>query len=716
MIDYNLIIEKGKVFDLEIYPDFFLAVSKDIKTGEIDVVSINKFEEPPVEKLNQFLMWVVNRPMIGYNCNRFDFQVIAYLITQFVPIYYTYYTNADVEDSARILALKEVIDRYILSGKLYDFVNENLIGAGIGHFSDKPVYDIRKFVKFPIDLFLMFHFDNEALRTSLKWIEFSLNQEKIESIPFSGEEKLTKSKIKSIIDYCVNDVETTYSLFKLAIGETNHPLYKGKNEILNRVEIANAYFNGNFDVLSWSDVKIGERFVINEYCKKVNLSVGQLWEIKRANSRPVKPRYTYEEFFPSYIKDNLNMLSDEMRNHFDSIARMEVQLPAVSVDADGVQKKSVFYDFIYDGNRYSVGRGGLHTINDPFFYKQTGDIYITTADVESMYPNAIRKLGIYPYHLGKEWNEVYSGLIPQKVNASRLYDETKNPIYESKKRLFKYALNGTYGKLGDITSLFFDPYCVLQTTIACQMDMLFLIDLLHQNGIHVITANTDGLECLVSGDEMLKKYKEICDMWERIVGNDQEGKLKHGLYTLYVGLSVNHYIAVSQDGKVKKKGMFSTEYELNKNKSAAIVPKLIEQYYVKGLSINNFKNWMSDYIKENKENIFDFMLAVKANKDFHYELYDPEKKTKKKLKNSIVRYYLANPGYILLKIRNDDSKSNFPKISRVEAEFLVRECNQFDVNNYKLEKLNLDLNAYYKLAVDMIREIESSKVVQLSIF
>ena len=80
--------------------------------------------------------------------------------------------------------------------------------------------------------------------------------------------------------------------------------------------------------------------------------------------------------------------------------------------------------------------------------------------------------------------------------------------------------------------------------------------MLENEGIHCISANTDGITCLFKRD-LQERYYEICANWEKIVGNDVNGKLEYQEYTKLIQESVNSYYAVKPDGKVKIKAEIS---------------------------------------------------------------------------------------------------------------------------------------------------------------
>lgn len=166
-----------------------------------------------------------------------------------------------------------------------------------------------------------------------------------------------------------------------------------------------------------------------------------------------------------------------------------------------------------------------------------------------------------------------------------------------------------------------------------------LIEDLELTGIHVISANTDGIVCLFD-KKLDNKYYEVCKNWEKKVGNDIIGQLEYQDYKLLVQTSVNDYIAIKTNNEVKTKGDFVSEFELHKNKSARIIPLALQQYFINNISIETF-------IK-NHNNIYDFCLGVKSIGQNKLILWD--KKNQKEINlQKINRYYISNNGFNILK-------------------------------------------------------------------
>jgi hypothetical protein len=242
------------------------------------------------------------------------------------------------------------------------------------------------------------------------------------------------------------------------------------------------------------------------------------------------------------------------------------------------------------------------------------------------------------------------------------------PLAKTDKRIkgivgaLKLAVNSVYGKSSDMQNWIYDRQLTMFTTITGELSLMMLIEAYELKGIHVISANTDGVTILIKKDQ-LDVMNSINAWWSDIT----QYELERTDYKKIIFSTVNDYLAIKTDGEVKKKGDFLTDFELHKNKSARIVPLALEQYYVNNIPI--------EHTIVNHSNIFDFCLRQKASKDFHYEGWN-RAKGEKTIYNKLIRYYVSNTGEKLLKVKNDDSDSGAADVSQVEAgEWVCTVCN-----------------------------------------
>ena len=236
----------------------------------------------------------------------------------------------------------------------------------------------------------------------------------------------------------------------------------------------------------------------------------------------------------------------------------------------------------------------------------------------------------------------------------------------------KLAVNSVYGKSSDMQNWIYDRRLTMFTTITGELSLLMLIEQYELRGIHVISANTDGVTIMVK-KEQLEIMKAINTWWMDIT----KYELERTDYQKITFSTVNDYLAIKTNGDVKKKGDFLTDFELHKNHSARIVPLALEQYYVNNIPI-------ADTIT-NHTNIYDFALRQKASKDFHYEGLTDISKT---VYNKLIRYYISKTGEKLLKVKNENSDSNAANISQVEAgEWVMTVCNHL-TQDHPLNNIN----------------------------
>lgn len=113
----------------------------------------------------------------------------------------------------------------------------------------------------------------------------------------------------------------------------------------------------------------------------------------------------------------------------------------------------------------------------------------------------------------------------------------------------KIAANGTYGKLGSGYSPLYAPNMLIATTLTGQLAILMLVERAEVIGIPVVSANTDSIifNCPRNKSDELAI---LISTWESETGFTVDRTLYSSIYSS----SVNSYIAVGEDGKIKRKG------------------------------------------------------------------------------------------------------------------------------------------------------------------
>ena len=360
-----------------------------------------------------------------------------------------------------------------------------------------------------------------------------------------------------------------------------------------------------------------------------------------------------------YVKFETSQLKDFLKR----ITKLQLSL------TDDFKESINFY-----GNTYSFMKGGLHTENKPEIFEANEEYLIVDYDVSSMYPATIINGGKYPAHLGKEFLTGYRKMFDKRLELK--------PLAKKDKKIagivgaYKLALNSCYGKTSDMQSWMYDRQVTMYTTINGEVSLMMLIEAYELNNIHVISANTDGVTIEVNKC-LMSKVDEINKWWCNIT----KYELERTDYSRLIFSTVNDYIAVKTDGSIKKKGDFLTDYELHKNKSGRIIPIALEKYFINNIPV-------SDTIR-NHNNIYDFAMRQKSNRDFHFE---GRSKGKTNVYNKLIRYYISNTGEKLLKVKNEECNTNAAAVSQVEAgEWVMTVCNHLQPT-HSLDNIN---HSYY---------------------
>ena len=589
---------------------------------------------------------------VGYNNIRFDAQVIEWILRH-------HHEWVD-------LLVGEIVRR--IYQKAQDIIEDS-------NYNIFPTYKEEHLTSKQIDLFTIWHFDNENRRVSLKSLEFSMDLENIEEMSISHTvTKMTNEEMDDIVSYCHNDIFATYIFYKVTIGDTDMKLYKGKNKLSDRVIMEKEF---GLPCLNWNDVKIGAEWNKLDYLnmtKKTEKDIRPK-EIKTFYGKPFK------RFFPKWCKYQTPELKKFVKEFGDTYA---------------LAQKQEFKFTFPNGLVATIAKGGIHSNEVGRFLQPEEDEIYWQVDIGSQYPNAIRKYKVEPSHL-PGWNGLIVAKIDRRLNYKKLAKETGEPKYHSMQEMGKLALNGgAYGRLnckGDFQEY---PYGMLQVTIGGQMEILMIVDDLILKGFNVISLNTDGWDVIIKRDRD-EEFRAILTEWENVIGNDVLGNFEYTEFSWICQTSVNDYLALKPDGSYKAKGDFEIDKEIHKNKSARIIPIALKEYFINNIPVE-------DTIK-NHDNIYDFCIRQKSSRNFHYEgiIRSTGETT---IYNKLIRYYVSNHGEKVYKIKNPECTTNAPKASQVEAgEWLCKICNYLPKTT-QVKDADINFGYYIEKANNIIFKVE----------
>lgn len=635
-------IIRGKtvyVFDIEVFPNVFHCTVKNTETGEIYKFEISCRRNQLDELVNFF--HTINTPITlgslyttetqfntdklfcGYNNLHYDNAIINYII--------------DYSNSMKNMNYRRICESIFNLSRIITESGENI------ETWKKWKYAIY-FESF--DLLTMLY--SNKLRVSLKEMQVTMQYKNVQEFVADWKSDLPVEQIDSMIDYNINDVNSTEEL-----------LNRCKKDVDLRLAIEDEY---GVRVLSKDGVNIGMKILTQKYLEKTGLS---WYDIKDLRS-PMDYIPLKDVILPFIKYDSpilQNVLSD-MKNQI------------VSPGRKGYENK-----FVFEGLRYSVGVGGIHSVNSPEIIIPKEDEMLIDIDVASLYPSMLIEYEFYPKHLGKEFLEVYKQIKDERIEAKHNGNKVKNET-------LKLALNGLSGNLQNEHNFCYSPFAVMQIRINGQLLLLMLAEKLTQLGCRIVQANTDGLFVLLKKN-VYDKLNKICREWEQLTKLTLEEDRFKAMYQF----AINDYFAITEDDKVKEKGMFITSVKLGKGLTPKIIPKAVIAFFKDHIPVE-------DTIK-NCEDIKDFLMSEKTGKQWHVEYNNLEQQR-------INRFYASTNGAYLWKWKDNDGVKAYQNMLTASGVTLL---NYLDDKPIKERKINY--RYYIMEAYKIIREL---KPLQLSLW
>jgi hypothetical protein len=495
-----------------------------------------------------------------------------------------------------------------------------------------------------LDVFKLNHWDNNAKRSSLKWIQYTMDWTNIIDMPIRHTEHIVEEQIPEIIRYCINDVKSTKQIMNLS-----------KSQIELRRTLTEEY---GIDLYSASEPRISKELFLLFLSQKTGI---KKWDLKQMRTH--RARITVKNIILPYIEFKTATFQNLLKK-FQEV-----------VIYPGETKGGFKYSVQYKGVKTDYGLGGIHGARSTKVYESNEDMVIMTSDVTSFYPNLAIRNKWAPAHLEQDdFCDLYEWFFEERK---------KIPKKDPKNYVYKIILNSTYGLSNDENSFLYDPEFTMRITINGQLSLSMLYEMICEeipNAIPLMQ-NTDGLETLIPR-EYVDKYMDICKRWEDIT----QLQLEHDTYSKIILGDVNNYIAITEDGKSKCKGRF--EYDnlaLHKNKSFLIIPKAIHAYFVDGIK-------PEDFLAQN-QNIFDYCGGVKIKGDWSfYEHHIVNGEYEVKPLQHTIRYFVSKSGSKIIKKNNTDGREIQVEAGKWMQTTLInyteKEFSEYDINyDYYLENI-----------------------------
>ena len=477
-------MKKMWVYDIEVFENFFCIVLENLEDDDYIYYMIHPSYRNDYDQMIDFLKKEGKAGSIffGFNNISYDSQIVEHLIQQ-----ESHYSMAKPIEICR--------DLWMLSNEVI-------------HGTDNPNYrtpypEYKQTLK-QIDVFKLNHWDNMAKRSSLKWIQYTMDWHNIKesSIPFSALID-TKDQIKETLSYCVNDVKSTKKIVILS-----------KDLIKLRMNLSRTY---KVNLLSASEPKISKELFAYFLGRKLKMSP------KDVKALPTQRRTMIR------VNDIILPYVNFKTPIFKSVLE---KFKTVIIEPENT-KGGFKHSILNNGVKTDYGLGGIHGCRASGIYESTDDLIIMTSDVTSFYPNLAIRNKWSPGHLDPQaFSEQYEWFFEERKKIPK-----KDPL----NYVYKLILNSTYGLSNDKHSFLYDPELTMRITINGQLSLTMLYEMISlaiPESIPLMQ-NTDGLETIIPRSKM-QIYYDVCTEWEKITNL----QLEHDTYQKLILADVNNYIAV----------------------------------------------------------------------------------------------------------------------------------------------------------------------------
>ena len=616
------------IMDYETLSNCFVGVFTHYKTDETHIFSVCKLQND-YEKFIEFLKQNIENKEwhISYNGLAFDAQI----------------THNIIKDHENL----KLMDGESIAEEIYAYAQSCIDRSNKNEFQEFPEWHMS--IK-QIDVYKLNHWDNMAKRSSLKWIQYSMDWDNMVDMPLPHDTNITtKQQLDMIVSYCINDVDSTKEIFNQC-----------KPLIALRKNLTDQY---NVNLYSASEPRISKELFAYYLGKELGIPKYELKKL-RTYRNVIKVK--------DIILDYIEFATPEFNNLLDKFKTVEIN--------PNFTKGGFKYSVIYKEVKTDFGLGGAHGCNKPGVYESDEDNIIMSSDVASFYPNLAIKNKIAPAHLDKKaFCDLYEWFFTERKKIPK-----SNPM----NYVYKIILNSTYGLSNDKNSFLYDPQFTMFITINGQLTLMMLYEMICEAIPEAIPLmqNTDGVETVIPRSKK-QIYLDVCKKWEEITSLS----LDHGTYSKLILADVNNYIAVDEDGKSKCKGRFEFEgLALHKNKSKLIIPKALYAYFVDGT--------LPEETLKNNNNILDYCIGGKSKGNWQQVARSIQHNEPVEYKlQKINRYYISNSGCKIIKVNKKDRREIQLEAGRwmqtIMNDIEHKEWTLYDINEkYYLDAIEREIN------------------------
>lgn len=309
-------------------------------------------------------------------------------------------------------------------------------------------------------------------------------------------------------------------------------------------------------------------------------------------------------------------------------------------------KDSFVREIDFYGTIYTLATGGIHTQDKPVILKsKPGEYVYVHHDYTSYYPSIMISYEVVPAHLNRR---VFAKMVDyfKQTRVKCKHTEDKDgfvvPGVHNKlaAEALKIVINAIYGKYGYENFWLYDRLAQMRVTINGQLMTMTLCESLELAGIHVVSANTDGIVIKLPYDKV-DIYNQICKEWNET--NKMSADDEH--YKMLVSLNVNNYFDIQSNDKIEYKGALDPKQyikDLKKGYDMPVVATAVFEYFAHGKSVME--------TLRNHKDILDFCKTQNVGRQFEV-VYQKvvDGKVVDIHSQRHVRFYVSTKGVVIMK-------------------------------------------------------------------
>lgn len=469
--------------------------------------------------------------------------------------------------------------------------------------------------------------------------------------------------VKPMLHYNKNDV---YLVCEIARQKPD--------EIKLRYSLGAAF---NLNLLCAARSSIADKLLYKFYSERSGLSVDKFKDLRTQRTALS---------FNKIIFPHICFKTKQLQDLLEDMKKVVIY----RTNKDAFEKVIQFY-----GTTYTIATGGLHSQDRPAVLTSTDKYTYVHYDISSFYPSVMVAYNIAPKHLN---NNVFVKMVDYfrltRIKCKHTKDEDGLIVAGVHNKLaaeaLKIVINAIYGKFGFEMFFLFDRFAQMQVTINGQLMVMMVVEALELDGIHVVSANTDGIIVKLPKDKE-EDFKRITDDWcaQNKLSADSER------YKLFVTRDINNYFDIQSNDKVEYKGGLDPKQylkDLKKGYDMPVVAKAVFEYFAHGISVME--------TLRNHKDILDFCKTQNVGKQFEVVYQKVENgKVIDIHSQRHVRFYVSTKGVIIMK---ENVNSNQRSVLASGKPVII--LNKLDDKDISLR--NIDYKYYYEEAYKIINPIK----------